>query len=326
MDIVPAQLFLPASLVDAGDGNIPLEVLDNISYELGWRLDAVPEQVYPTLRAFGRTVMGNLDTLRSLYQQRLPRDVLTPIEEWTKTAVRELVNCLCDTIREVPGALLAIPAGGEVPLQADQEQHPPPFEPPPPPPPPPPPAPQPQQGQEAMLASLLMHANCLLQYLLERKQWIVGGAVAGSVVAGAAMVVAVGAPTAAAAVATPNAMGAGAVGGAGVVGAGTMGGPGTVGASVGGVGETGTLSVAKMGSTAAVFASTSVGPRSAMAFGAAAVAIPVMAVAIGSTVGLPVVAGVAAGAAVGGAAGLALKVAKDYFQGQRNVQQDRVPP
>lgn len=163
MDIVPVRLFPPASLGEVRDENIPLHVLDGVADNIQRRLEDLPEegnQTLRNLREHGRTVLGELATLRTLYVQGLPRRFAVTIEAQVRNAVARMLRCLS-----------AIMAGGEVPSQVHQE------------PQPPPPPPPPEDGQQTPLAALLRHVNDVLQYLWERKWWIIGGAAAGGGVA-----------------------------------------------------------------------------------------------------------------------------------------------
>ena len=171
MDIVPVRLFPPASLGEVRDENIPLDVLDGVADNIRQRLEDLPEegnQIVRNLRVHGGTVLRELAALRSFYVKGLSTEMQI-ITELVRNAVESFFNCFYDTFREGPAALPAIMAGGEVPLQVHQE-----------PPPPPPPL---QQGRHTPLATLLTHASNVLQYLCERKRWIIGGAAAGGVVA-----------------------------------------------------------------------------------------------------------------------------------------------
>ena len=163
MDIVPVHLFPPASLGEVHDENIPLHVLDGVADNIRQRLEDLPEegnQTLRNLREHGRTVLGELATLRTLYVQGLPRRFAATVEAQVRTTVARMLSCLS-----------TIMAGGEVSSQVHQE------------PLPPPPPPPPEDGQQTPLATLLRHASNVLQYLWERKWWIIGGAAAGGVVA-----------------------------------------------------------------------------------------------------------------------------------------------
>lgn len=320
-------------MADAVDEDVPPDVLDNV---LGWirrNLVALPEDGHETFRNLASRAAHTLERLKQVYQriQHASREVVARARATARDAVIRLLDFIQDKIGVVPTAIMARMANVNVHLYFPQVRLPPVSEPnvqgqgptpqppqgPPPQPPQEPPPQPPQRPQEAHLAPLLRFASHFLQFIWERRWWVLAGAVAGGMAAGVAVGTTGGLPAAAAAGAT--------VGPPVAVATGAMGSPNAVavGAAVGAaVGVPSAMAVhGALRPHGAVAAAAAVGPRSAVAAGAA-IGLPVVAVAVGAAVGLPVIAGIAAGAAVGGAAGLAIKVAKDYFLGRPHEHQD----
>ena len=301
-------------MADAVDESVPPNVLDNLLNWIKQNLEALPDHGHQAFRELASTAADTLERLK-----RASREVVARTRVMARNALIRLVDFVQNNIGVVPAAVMARMANIDVRLYFPQAQFPPAIEPNakgqrPPPQPPQGSPPQPlQRPQEAYLTPLLRFASHLLQFIWEKKWWVLAGAVAGGMGAGIA-VGTTGGLSAAAAV--------GVTGGSPVaVAASAMGSPNAVAAGAT-VGVPGAMAVHEaLRPHGAVAPNAAVGPRSAVAV-SAAVGLPVVAIAVGAAVGLPVVAGVAAGAVVGGAAGLAMKAAKDYFLGKPHEHQD----
>lgn len=307
-------------MADAVDESVPPNVLNNLLNWIKRNLEALPDHGHQAFRELAST---DADTLERL--KRASREVVARTRAMARNALIRLVDFVQNNIGVVPAAVMACMADIDVRLYFPQAQLP--IEPNakgqrPPPQPPQGSPPQPPQGsppqplqrpQEAYLTPLLRFTSCLLQFIWEKKWWVLAGAVAGGMGARVA-VGTTGGLSAAAAV--------GVTGGSPVaVAAGAMGSPTAVAAGAT-MGVPSAMAVHEaLRPHGAVAPNAAAGPHSAVAV-SAAVGLPVVAIAVGAAVALPVVAGVAAGAAVGGAAGLTMKAAKDYFLGKPHEHQD----
>ena len=175
-------------MADAVDESVPPNVLDNLLNWIKRNLEALPDHGHQAFRELASTAADTLERLK-----RASREVVARTRAMARNALIRLVDFIQNNIGVVPAAVMARMADIDVRLCFPQAQLPPAIEPnvqgqrPPPQPPQGSPPQPPQRPQEAYIAPLLRFASCLLQFIWERKWWVLAGAIAGSMGAGVAV-------------------------------------------------------------------------------------------------------------------------------------------